>query len=78
MTRDELQRIVGPRLALVLDVGEAILPPEQAAAFKRIVKRELGHDGLIADLHARLAGAADGTDRTGTGRTHTGRKGGAP
>lgn len=66
--REEIHRLVAFHMRTVLDAAEAALPADQAKAFGRLVKRELGYEGLVADLEDLINRSATGKERHGTGR----------
>jgi hypothetical protein len=67
--------LVNKRIGNVLDVAEAAIPAERFPAFRRIVLREFGSEGFGADVK-HLVEASKATERIGSGRNDTCRKGG--
>ena len=67
------------RVKRILDYAELAVPSDKFERFRKLVLDEFGYEGFRKDLAALLGGEAQGgTERHGTGRNDSGRKGGAP
>ena len=67
MKARDITDLVNKRLALVLDVAAAAIPPDRFPAFRKIVLRQFGADELAADIERLLAESAVGQERQGQG-----------
>lgn len=56
ISQKRIIELLNERKHRILLVAEASLPRGQFQAFRRVVLRELGHDGLEHDLNVLLAG----------------------
>jgi hypothetical protein len=73
-----IMELVQRRIGRVLDVAEVGIGADRFPAFRKVVLKEFGKDGLSADIERLLRETADGSGRNGTGRNEEGEKGGAP
>lgn len=69
--------LVQARVKRVLDFAEMALPPEKFDRFRTLVLDEFGHKGFQSDLNTHHPAGEIDTDRHGTGRIETGKKGGS-
>jgi hypothetical protein len=75
----DIVNLVQLRVKRILDFAELAVPSDKFERFRTLVLDEFGHQGFRTDLAALLDhGGRSGMEGNGTGRTDSGRKGGAP
>ena len=76
MLQTILELLNGHKRELLL-TAEAVLPPQQFAAFRKILLNRLGRQGFEGELE-RIITENDKHHRNGNGQADISRKGGAP
>ena len=68
VTAGDVTALVSKRVGFLLDVAEAVLPPDRFPAFRKIALGQFGNCGLAADIERLFAESAAGPGGQGKGR----------